>query len=304
MAYKIPKNLTKYSETFLWGFTFKQFFYLLGLSFVLYLIISKLNTLVLLKILLIIPVVLLGFLLIYGKIDEKVMKKLQLKGSLRKVGYYDPRIDSFIPLREIVDDIVLLKSGKMLAVLEILPIDFEIMSEVEQESVLSTYNNWLRSLDYEVQITSRSVDLTLTQWLSTVENTITEDNKERYTIFKKWVNDLVNEEKVRNRIFYIIIPLHVQLKSKKSFLKSISNWISAAPVKSIDRDDPSYKKALKDLEVRVQMCIETLKASQIKIRRLKSEELLGLYSSYFTNVSGGGKSYLTPVMWAGGKNYG
>lgn len=297
MSYKIPKNLTKYSETFLWGLSFKQFLYLLLFTFLIYVVVSRLEIVLILKVLLIIPIVLLGFLLIYGKIDEKFAKKLQLKSSLRKVGYYDPKIEGFIPIKEVVDDVVMLKSGKMLAILEVLPIDFEILSDSEQEYILSVYSNWLRGLDYEVQITSRSVDLQLDSWISTIEKKISRENKSRFSEFKSWIKNFVVEERVRNRIFYVVIPLNAQIKTKKSFFQILGEWLLAIPQKSIDREDPAYKKALKNLEVRILNCTDTLKASQIKIRRLSTEELLGLYSSYFTNVSGGGKSYLTPIMW-------
>ena len=66
---------------------------------------------------------------------------------------------------------------------------------------------------------------------------------------------------------------------------------------SVDREDSAYKTALKDLSERINTTIEMLKPSGLELRRLDSSELLGLYSSYFINTPGGGRAYLTPVMW-------
>jgi len=297
MAYKIPKNLAKYSETFLWGLTFKQFFYLGAGAFLIYSIFFKLSILLLFKIVLTLLVLTGVFSLIVLKIDDKLLKLLQLNSSLRKVGYYDPKIDSFIPIREIVDDVVILKSNRLLAVLEVKPIDFDILSIEQQDYVLNVYNNWLNSLDFEVQITSRSIDLDMSAWLSNMKKMVLKTNASNFKSFEKWIEEYTTKNKVRNRIFYIIIPLKSDFKSGENIFKSMINSFLAIPQKTIDREDETYKKALDDLNSRVLSSIDTLQPSNLKLKRLDTNNLLNLYSSYFTNNSGNERSYLTPVMW-------
>ena len=298
MAYKIPKNLTKYSELFLWGLSFKQFGYLTATALTILFVFMKLNLALWVKIMLAIPIFMLGLLFIYGKIDEKWVNDHNLRKSLRNTGYYDPKINSFIAIKEINDNTVFLKTGKMLAILKAQPINFAILSNDQQEYVLNTYRNWLRSLDYEVQITCRSVDLDMDRWLDSLsKREQVKKDKERYNSFKEWINEFIEKKKVRNRVFYITVPLVAVIKKDKTFFSSLKSIIIGKSASSVDRNHVSYKKALRELNDRAKNCIEALSPAGVKVERLDNNELLGLYSSYFTNMPGGGKSYLTPVMW-------
>ncbi len=298
MAYKIPKNLTKYSETFLWGMSFKQFGYAALTALGVFFIFAELEFAMWIKIMMATPILVIGLMFIYGKVDEKIASKSSLRASLRKVGYYDPKIDNFVPVKEINDNTVFLKNERILAVLEVNPIDFTILSEDRQEYVLNTYSNWLRSLDYEVQITCRSIDLDMSEWLNNLSrNEHVKKDLPRFNSFRKWIQDFTEKNKVRNRVFYIVIPMHAKISTDKGAFKSIMDWITAKQP-STDKDDPAYQKALSDLATRVNNCREKLRPCGLELKRLNNDQLLGLYSSYFTNVPGGGRTYLTPVMWS------
>jgi hypothetical protein len=214
------------------------------------------------------------------------------------VGYYDPKIDYFVPIKEINDNAVFLKTNRILAVLEVTPIDFSILSDEKQDYILNIYSNWLRSLDFEVQITCRSIDLNMSTWLNNLgRSQSVRSDLPRFRAFKKWITDFTEKNNVRNRVFYIIIPMNAQIKANVSPFKALTDWLKGKGAQSINRDDPAYQKALRTLANRVANCKESLESCGLSIRRLDNDELLGLYSSYFTNVPGGGRSYLTPVMW-------
>lgn len=298
MAYQIPKNLTRYSELFIWGLSFKQFGYAAGTVLALLFLFMEFSLALWVKILIAVPVFLLGVMLVYGKVDEKWMSEHNLRKSLKNTGYYDSRIDSFIAIKEISDNTVFLKSGKMLAILKAQPINFSILGEEQQNYVLNVYRNWLRSLDYEVQITCRSVDLDMGNWLSQLsKKEYIKKDKERFNSFRDWITEFVETRKVRNRVFYITVPLTAAIKKEKSFWSSLKSLAAGKSSAALDRKDQSYQKALRELSDRANNCISALAPSGVIVKRLDNNELLGLYSSYFTNMPGGGKSYLTPVMW-------
>ncbi len=299
--YKIPKNLTKYSETFLWGLSFKQFGYVAIAVCAILLIALRLTQFPMsIRILLCVPIAVLAFLLLFLKIDERLFRKYQLKTSLRDVGYYNPKIDSFSAIKEINDDVVFLKSGKLLGIVQVQPLDFFILNEDQQEYVLGMYRNWLRNLNFDVQITSRSVDLDLSGWLNNIQRKPSaKKNTKRFRSFSKWIVTKMEKEKARNRVFYLVIPLLAPIKTKKEpKLKSFMfKLMGITRTGSVNREDPAYKTALKELGERVDTTVEMLEPAGLKLKRLDSSELLGLYSSYFTNTPGGGRAYLTPVMW-------
>ena len=300
MAYEIPKNLTKYSEVFLWGFTFKQFGLIGAAVIISGLIIFKLEILLIpIRILLTLPIIAFSLLVAFGKLDEKYKHKRNLDKSLHNVAYYDKKILNFNLVKEIADDVVVLKNGTLLAILKVVPIDFSILGKDDREYTLNSYNKWLRSLSFPVQIISRSVSLDVSRWINNLEkrNSV-KNNKAHYRIFKDWLNETLKESNVRNRLFYIIIPLRSEIKLKSG----LRDFIDAMKGRSfqaagIDTSAPEYKKAVRNLDDRVKNCQEALKPCGIITERLEKQALLGLYSSYFTNVAEINQNLLTPVMW-------
>lgn len=299
MAYEIPKNLTKYSEVFLWGMTFKHFAYAALYTILVALILLKLEVAVWLKVIILLPLTALVVLLLFGRLEERYADKKNLDDSLHNIAYYDKKIDTFLDVKEIKDNLVLLKNGTLMAILKITPIDFSILSDDQQQYVLNAYKQWLRSLDYPVQIVSRSVNIEVNKWLESLdEKESIQKHKQHFGVFKDWLYEQMDSLSVRNRLFYVLIPLRTQLTTKQSFLSQMADLLKGKSfASSIDTDDPAYQKALKEISDRVKNCQDMLKACGLSSIQLKNADLLELYASYFTNVAKLNENLMTPVMW-------
>ena len=299
MAYEIPKNLTKYSEVFLWGMTFKHFAYSAIYVILVVLVILKLDVAIWLKVLILLPLTALSVLLIFGRLEERYADKKNLDNSLHNEAYYDKKIDSFMDVKEIRDNLVILKNSTVVAILRMNPIDFSILSDDQKEYVLNSYRQWLRSLDYPVQVVSRSVNIEVNKWMDNLsEKESALDHRQHFKVFKDWMYEQMSGLAVRNRLFYVLIPLRTQLITKQSFFSQMADLFKGKSfAKSIDSDDPAYQKALKDLSDRVKNCQDMLKACGLISEQLKNAALLELYASYFTNVAKLNENLMTPVMW-------
>ena len=299
MAYEIPKNLTKYSEVFLWGFTFKQFG-ILALTIIIcgFIILKAVQIHLIVRMVLTLPIFIFGLMFAFGKIDEKYKHKRNLDKSMHNVAYYDSKILNFNIVKEIADDVVVLKNGTLLAVLKVIPLDFAILGKDAKEYTLKSYSKWLRSLAFPVQIISRSVELDVNKWIKRVEKRKSvKYHKPHYKVFKEWLKNDIEENNVRNRLFYIVVPLKADIAAK-SDLKDFLNLIKGKSFETgIDTSAPAYQKAVKQLDDRIKNCQEALKPCGITTKRLEKQELLGLYSSYFTNVAEIDQNLLTPIMW-------
>ncbi|MFH1683175.1 MAG: PrgI family protein, partial [Candidatus Woesearchaeota archaeon] len=244
MTYEIPKNLTKYSEEFLFGFSFKNFIYLIGLLLAVVMILFRLDHAVpefWLRIVITIPFLIIGLLLIVFKIDEKLVDLINFKRSTRNSSYFDGKTDSFVEVEEIVDDTVILKDGTIIGILEIKPLDFFILSKEEKDTVLKIYQGWLRSLDYPVQILSRSLNIDLSKWLKNLEKRESAiEDKEHFNEFSSWISQEIENNQARNRQFYILIPQRkgVIKNSLGEDLKGIFTGRFTGPV---DKESEEYK---------------------------------------------------------------
>ncbi len=295
MTYEIPKNLTKYSEEFLWGLSFRNFIYVAVFISAIALIILKLEMLSMyVRVIISLPIFLLMMAFVFGNLDEKLKAAHNLKSSLRDVGYYDPRIESFINIKEVRNNSVILKNGLVLAVIKVTPINFSILSDNQKDYVLAVYRKWLKSLDYDVQFNCRSVDIDINPWIESLEKKADYDT-ERFIVFKDWIKKKLENQKVRNRLFYIVIPLHTALVTKSSILDDMKSLFSGEYGTNVDEN--AFTISLNTLHDRVKHCKISLEACGLKVNRLNTNELLSVYSSYFTNTEAASKSYLTPAMW-------
>lgn len=298
MTYEIPKNLTKYSEEFLFGMSFKHFMYAIATFVVVLVILFRLDHLVpefWLRGTITLPFILIGLLLIIFRIDERIVDLMNFKRSTRNSTYFDTRTDNFVEVAEMVDDTVILKDGTILGILEIKPLDFFILSKGQKETVLKIYQGWLRSLDYPVQILSRSQGVDLSRWLKNLEKRKAGD-KEHFNEFSSWINNEIMINQARNRQFYILIPQRRGVV-KNSLKDDLKGLISGKFTQAVDKESEEYKKRLDLLSNQINHCRRTLEPIGLKAKRLRTAELLGLYTAYFTNSGKINPRMLQPITW-------
>ena len=61
-----------------------------------------------------------------------------------------------LPVEEIRDDLVILKDGSAVLILQVGAINFDLLSEKEQSAIILAYGGLLNSLNFPVQIFVRS----------------------------------------------------------------------------------------------------------------------------------------------------
>ena len=304
--YEIPKNLNKYEDEFIpfikWNF--RQFIYFLILLGSVSAIYHFVKVSLVIKLCIIIPVGVVSLVLIHIKFDEKLGSWLNLKSSLRNIGYYDPKMDKFIPISSIKNNTVYLKNGILLAIIQVKPIDFSILGDSEKEDLLFNYRAFLRSLDYPLQICCRSAEVNLTEWLSNLNKIAVENNNsstalERIESLTKWIEKEISESSTRDRLFYIIVPYR-DFSEQKNFVDSMKElffYLSGKEVIFSGKRKAQYEKSLNELSNRVEDVAEKIIKTGVKAKRMNSNQLLSLYTTYFTDLFEIDTSYLSPVMW-------
>ncbi len=76
------------------------------------------------------------------------------------------RTQSFVPLEEVRDGIVLLKDGSLRAILMASSINFALKSGEEQEAILKQFQSFLNTLDFSMQIYVQSRELDINPYLA------------------------------------------------------------------------------------------------------------------------------------------
>jgi len=253
LAYEIPKNL-KYEEKILFNLSIWQALWV-GLFGVLVVIIFFRTPLIFeIKVVVGIFLGLLGIGFAFLDLKKHLQTVLGFFLKPRQAGYLDKKVNNFLDVKKIGDDTVFLKDNSEKAIVQVQPINFHILSQRQQQAIISAYNDFLNSLDFPIQIVMRTVNLSLEEYLNQLEIKVMQQKKQKlktqFNEFQEFIRNYIEEHAVKNRLFYIVVP-----NEKK------------APANQLD--------------IRVKLCQEKLANCNLTTKRLSTNELVSLLSSYF-----------------------
>lgn len=193
---------------------------------------------------------------------------------------------------EIRDNVLVLKNGGMRAVLKTSSINFNLKSEEEQNAIIYSYQGFLNSLEFPIQIIVRSKKLDIDNYIDQVnELGAKQENKllqEQTLEYAQYVKRLVEYADIMEKEFYVIVPYdpgRIQGDGNKfqGFFQRISPKDSYGDVKRRRSEFNNLKKALMQ---RVNVAQSGLENCGLKVDMLDTVGLIGLfYESYNPETS-------------------
>ncbi len=190
-------------------------------------------------------------------------------------------------ISELRDNVVIMKDGSFRAVVACKSVNFDLMSEMERESVEYSYQNFLNSLKFTTQILIRSQRVDIGPYIERLsEIRRNNDNMLLGVLMDDYINfiDILSQEaNIMDKSFFIIIPyyssaeIEKDLQATKNFFKTFSRS-KTMEVTRIDR--ATYDKALSELTNRVDSVMSGLFQIGIQSVRLNTKELAELYYNF------------------------
>ena len=193
----------------------------------------------------------------------------------------------FVDISEIKDNVVILKNGTLRAVLLVSSINFELKSSQEQEAIVASYQNFLNSLDFPVQILVSSRRLDIDPYLELLdEKEKTQENELlRFQIadYKNFVKNLVGTANIMTKSFYIVVPFALTEGQKETFIDRIKTALN--PKQAIVEKKMEFENYKSQLWQRVEHISAGLAGAGIRMVPLETKELIELfYNSYNPTV--------------------
>ncbi len=182
-----------------------------------------------------------------------------------------------LPIADITNNLVLLKTGGAALVLETTSLNFGLLSEREQEAVVLTYAALLNSLSFPIQILVKTQKKDISNYLAflaktkpTISNPKLKALMESYELF---ITDTIKKKNVLGKRFFIIIPFsQYELGlSKRSF--SLKPSVKSIPYTK----EYVLKKAQITLFPKRDHLIRQASRLGIRARQLNDEELTRLF---------------------------
>lgn len=115
-----------------------------------------------------------------------------------------------LEVKEIVEDLVVTKSGSVAMVIQTSAINFDLLAEYEQDGKIYAFAGLLNSLNYHIQILIRTRRIDISNYVNYLKNqensTMSEGLKKQLHIYTQFIQNLIVQNDVLDKNFFIVIP--------------------------------------------------------------------------------------------------
>jgi hypothetical protein len=191
-----------------------------------------------------------------------------------------------LQIAEIRDGIVIMNDGSFRAVVMVKCINFDLMSPQEQEAVEYSYQGFLNSLYFPIQIFIRSQKIDLQPYIARLDKIRTEhDNMLLAMLMEDYINyigALAQQTNIMDKKFYVVVPflptsdVQKALTQSKDFLSGLKA-LFIPKEQHVTINEVDLNKAKDELRNRVQSVLSGLMQCGIQGLPLDTQELIELY---------------------------
>jgi len=190
---------------------------------------------------------------------------------------------------ELRDNMVIMNDGSFRAVVACKSINFDLMSSKEREGIEYSYQNFLNSLYFPIQILIRSQRVDIGPYIERLTNIRRDQENMLLNVltddYIDFIDTLSQEANIMDKTFYVIIPYwpHGDIETLKRGSKSLFGTIfgGAPKTRAIVVDHAAYEKAKDEIKNHVDSVMSGLFQLGIKCVQLNTKELGELYYNFY-----------------------
>ena len=182
-----------------------------------------------------------------------------------------------LDIEDIRDDLLVLKNGNVVIVLQTNAVNFDLLSEQEQDAMIFAYSQMLNSLSFPIQIMIRSKIMDISNYLLRLreakQNQSNQSLVNQIDLYERFIQDLVSKNNVLDKRFYVVIPfIEVSLNS----LNPLSGLTSRNNKVTFDKW-ALLERAKVGLQPKKEHLAKQLSRIGIKSKQLSTQELVELF---------------------------
>ena len=186
---------------------------------------------------------------------------------------------SFIPIKEVRDGVVILKDGSMKSVVMVSSLNFALKSKDEQEAIIYQFQNFLNSLDFSIQISVQSRSLDIKPYLAILEKQYTAQLNDLLRIqireYINFVHKFTEDSNIMTKTFFVVISY---TQASLGGGKGLGKLLPGTKVKS---EDTLFEEARSQLEQRTSIVQQGLTRCGLKSEQLNTEAVIELLYKLF-----------------------
>ena len=137
-------------------------------------------------------------------------------------------VQDWIGIEEILENgTIKLKNNKYVKILKIIPINYNLKSNLEKESILASYKIFLKTCNFDIQILIQSNKENLQNNILNIKNNLNKENKnylnEISEGYIKFINKLNSLKTSSSKDFYIIISKTKNVENNEEIINDELN---------------------------------------------------------------------------------
>lgn len=117
--------------------------------------------------------------------------------------------NDWLPFVDILDDGIVKYKNYLTRIIKVIPINYDLKSNLEKEAILNSYKVFLKTCDFDIQIIVQSKKENLSKHISNIQKSLSDEKNpiileisEKYIEYIKQKNE---ENKSSSKNFYIVI---------------------------------------------------------------------------------------------------
>lgn len=184
-------------------------------------------------------------------------------------------IQKHMEIKEIRDDVIILKNGGLRAILMTTSLNFDLRSVEEQDALIYQYQNFLNSLDFSIQIMVASRKFNIGPYIDTLKQ---KQQKQENPLLKMqtleyidFVKELTKTTNIMTESFYTVISYSPSVVKKKGLLDQFFKKQTQSAEKQ------KFQELKNNLWQRVDYVAVGLQSVGVKAVPLKTDELVELF---------------------------
>lgn len=186
----------------------------------------------------------------------------------------------FVPIRDVRDNVLVLKDGRICVILLASSINFALKSTDEQRAILAQFQSFLNVIDFSLQFYVQSRRLDIQPYLNQlIERESTQDNdlmRIQLREYIEFIRTFTREVDIMSKNFFVVVPY---TPTEIDFNANLSTVFTKK--KDLKIDEAKFQEHRTQLEQRVNLVEQGLNRIGVRTISLRSEELVELYYHIF-----------------------
>ncbi len=191
-----------------------------------------------------------------------------------------------LQIAEIRDGVVIMSDGSFRSVIMLKSVNFDLMSQGEQESIEYAYQHFLNSLYFPIQIFIKSQKVDLQPYIEKLDKIRTEHDNMLLALLMDdyigYIDSLSQQTNIMDKRFYMVVPYFPFQEEIKPLSQSKNFFTGVAALfnnkeQHVVINEADLEKAKAELRNRIQAALSGLLQCGVQGLPLDTQELIELY---------------------------